>query len=184
MYLLISGHKDTLTFKRRRLESQVTEMLKSGIIRHKNSQFATPMLLVKKKDKSWRLCIDYGQFNAIAVNDKSPIPVIDGLLEKLEKANVFSKLDLRVGYHQVRKQEEDISNTTFRTHEDHYEFKVMSFGFTNALTTFQGMMNTSYKAYLRKLIIVFFYDILVYSTSLEKKHLDHLTKTLQILRDH
>jgi hypothetical protein len=164
------------------LKKQLAELLDKGFIRPSASPWGAPVLFVKKKDGSLRLCIDYRQLNQVTIKNKYPLPRIDDLFDQLQGAAVFSKIDLRSGYYQLRVRPEDVPRTAFRTRYGHFEFLVMPFGLTNAPAAFMDLMNRVFQPYLDRFVIVFIDDILVYSRS-EAEHVEHLRIVLQILRD-
>ena len=165
------------------LKAQLQELVDRGFIRPSISPWGAPVLFVKKKDGTWRLCINYRQLNKVTILNKYPLPRIDDLFDQLQGEKVFSKIDLRSGYHQLSIRESDIPKTAFRTRYGQYEFLVMSFGLTNAPAAFMDLMNRVFRPYLDRFVIVFIDDILVYSRS-ELEHETHLGLVLQTLRQH
>ncbi|KAI3510702.1 hypothetical protein L1887_17835 [Cichorium endivia] len=163
------------------LSGQLQELLDKGFIRPSFSPWGAPVLFVKKKDGSFRMCIDYRELNKITIKNRYPLPRIDDLFDQLQGSNYYSKIDLRSGYHQLRVQEEDIPKTAFRTRYGHYEFLVMPFGLTNAPAVFMDLMNRVCKPYLDKFVIVFIDDILIYSQTKEE-HSQYLRIILELLR--
>ncbi|KAL5537990.1 hypothetical protein UlMin_046171 [Ulmus minor] len=165
------------------LQIQLQELIDKRFIRPSHSPWGAPVLFVKKKDGTMRMCIDYRELNKVTIKNKYPLPRIDDLFDQLKGATVFSKIDLRSGYHQLKIRESDIPKTAFRSRYGHYEFLVMSFGLTNAPAAFMDLMNRVFKEFLDRFVIVFIDDILVYSKSAEE-HKEHLRLILQTLRDH
>ncbi|GJX06056.1 reverse transcriptase domain-containing protein [Tanacetum coccineum] len=163
------------------LAEQLKELSDKGFIRPSSSPWGAPILFVKKKDGSFRMCIDYHELNKLTVKNRYPLLRIDDLFDQLQGSNIYSKIDLRSGYHQLRVREEDIPKTAFRTRYGHYEFRVMPFGLTNAPAVFMDLMNRMCKPYLDKFVIVFIDDILIYSRN-EKEHEEHLKTILELLK--
>jgi hypothetical protein len=163
------------------IERQVNEMLDADLIQHSNNPFSSPVLLVKKKDNSFRFCIDYRHLNAITLKGQFHIPIIDEFMDELQNAMWFSTLDLCAGFHQIQMNPACYFKTAFQTHVDHYEFRVMSFGLTGAPHSFQKAMNSTLSPFLSKFMLVFFDDILIYSKSYEE-HLVHLEQVFMLLQ--
>ncbi|GJV61173.1 putative reverse transcriptase domain-containing protein [Tanacetum coccineum] len=163
------------------LAEQLQELADKGFIRPSSLPCGALVLFVKKKDGSFRMCIDYRELNKLTVKNRYPLPRIDDLFDQLQGSSIYSKIDLRSGYHQLRVREEDIPKTAFRTRYGHYEFQVMSFGLTNAPAVFMDLMNRVCKPYLDKFVIVFIDDILIYSKS-KKEHEEHLRQILKLLK--
>nr|GEY92946.1 putative reverse transcriptase domain-containing protein [Tanacetum cinerariifolium] len=163
------------------LARQLQELSDKGFIRPSSSPWGAPVLFLKKKDGSSRMCIDYRKLNKLTVKNRYPLPRIDDLFDQLQGSSVYSKIDLRSGYHQLRVREKDIPITAFKTHYGHYEFQVMPLGLTNAPAVFVDLMNRVCRSFLDKFVIVIIDDILIYSKN-KKEHEDHLRIILELLQ--
>jgi hypothetical protein len=164
------------------LKEQLTELQEAGYIRPSSSPWGAPILFVQKKDGSQRMCVDYRSLNDVTVKNKYLLPCIEDLFDQMRGARVFSKIDLRSGYHQMKIRPSDIPKTAFSTRYGLYEFTVTSFGLTNVPAYFMNLMNKVFMEYLDRFIIVFIDDILIYSKS-DSDHEEHLRLVLQKLRD-
>ncbi|GJT71507.1 putative reverse transcriptase domain-containing protein [Tanacetum coccineum] len=163
------------------LSNQLQELADRSFIRPSTSPWGAPVLFIKKKVESFRMCIDYRELNKLTIKNRYPLPRIDDLFDQLQGSSVYSKIDLRSGYHQLRVRDVDIPKTAFRTRYGHYEFQVMPFGLTNAPVVFMDLMNRVCKPYLDKFVIVFINDILIYSRNKEE-YADHLRTILELLK--
>jgi hypothetical protein len=164
------------------LKKQLTELQEAGYICPSSTPWGASVLFVQKKDGSQRMCVDYRSLNDVTVKNKCPLPRIENLLNQMRGARVFSKIDLRSGYHQMKIRTSDMPKTAFSTRYGLYEFTVMSFGLTNAPAYFMNLMNKVFMEYLDRFVVVFIDDILVYSKS-DSDHEEHLRLVLQKLRD-
>jgi hypothetical protein len=165
------------------LKKQIEELLSKGFIRPSSSPWGVPTLFVDKKDGSRRMCVDYRSLNEVTIKNKYPLPRIEDLFDQMRGAKVFSKIDLRSGYHQLKIRMEDIPKTAFTSRYGMYEFTVMSFRLTNAPAYFMYLMNKVFMEYLDKFVVVFIDDILVFSRN-EEEHEEHLRMVLQKLKEH
>jgi hypothetical protein len=166
-----------------KVKKQLDELISKEYIRPSASPWGSPILFVKKKDGSMRMCVNYQNQNTVTIKNKYPLPRIDDLLDQLRGAKYFSKIDLRSGYHQMKIRESDIPKTAFVTRYGQYEFTVVSFGLTNALAYFMNMMNKVFMDELYKFVVVFINDILIYSSTAEE-HEHHLRTVLEKLAQH
>ena len=172
----------TAPSEQKELKSQLQELLDKGFIRPSVSPWGAPVLIVKKKDDTLRMCIDYRQINKVIVKNKYPLPRIENLFDMLKGASVFSMIDLRSRYYLLRVKDVDVLKTAFRNRYGHYEFLVMPFWLTNAPTAFMDLMNRVFRPYLDQFVVVFLGDIIVYSRD-EQEHEKHLKIVLQTLRE-
>jgi hypothetical protein len=164
------------------LKKQLVELQEAGYIRPNSSPCGAPVLFVQKKEGSQGMCVDYRSLNDVTVKNKYPLPRIEDLFDQMRGAKVFSKIDLRSGYHQMKNRPSDIPKTILSTRYGIYEFTVMTFGLTNAPTCFMNLMNKVFMEYLDRFVVVFIDDILIYSQS-DNDHEEHLRLVLQKLRD-
>jgi hypothetical protein len=162
---------------------QLKELLDLGLIRPSVSPWGAPVISIRNKDGSLRLCIDYRQLNKAMIKNQYPLPRIDDLFNQMKGATLFSNIVLRSGYHQLRIKEDDVPKTTFKMRFGHYEFIVLPFGLTNAPGVFMSLMNGVFREYLEKFVQVFIDDILIYSWTTEE-HEEHLRLVLQCLQEH
>jgi hypothetical protein len=165
------------------LKAQLDELEEKGFIRESISPWGTPVIFVDKRDGGRIMCRDYHNLNNVTIKNKYPLPRIQDLFDQVKGAGVFSKIDLRLGYHQIKIKEEDILKIAFVSRYGHHEYLVVPFGLTNAPAIFMNLMNKIFMPYLDKFVIVFIDDILVYSKD-EAKHAEHLRIVLQTLREH
>jgi hypothetical protein len=164
------------------LKEQIKELVEKGFIHPSSSLWGAPVIFVPKKDVTQSLCVDYRALNEVTIKNKYPLPRIDDLFDQLRGGSVFTKIDLRSGYHQLKIRECDIPKTAFVSRYGLYEYMVMSFGLTNAPANFMYLMNKVFMEYLDKFVVVFIDDILVYSRS-EEEHEEHLRLALQKLQE-
>jgi hypothetical protein len=164
-----------------KVEHQCNIMLAQGVIRPSTSPFSTPLLLVNTANGTWRFCADFRTLDNKTVKEKFLILIVDELLDELCVAQFFSRIDLRNGYHQVRMHLEDIEKIDFRTHQGHFEFMVMSFGLMNSPTSFQALMNDILRDFIRRFVLVFFDDILIYSSTWAE-HMQHIKMVFDLMR--
>src|SRR3954462_544432 len=165
------------------LKTQLEALLDKGFVRPSSSLWGCPILFVTKKDGTERMCVDYRLLNLATIKNKYPLPRINDLYDQLAGSSFFSKMDFRLGYHQIKIRNEDISKTAFTTRYGLYEYTFMSFGLTNATATFSRLMNLTFMVYLDNFVVVYLDGILIYSKN-EEEHAEHLRLVLMKLREH